>query len=263
MAQQIRFDDPGAYESMMGTWSRSVGEVFLDWLAPPAGARWVDVGCGTGAFTRLVLERCAPAAVAGFDPAEQQVAHAQALSANSPLVSFRVGDAAAAPYADRSFDVAVMALVIFFVPDPERGVAEMMRLVRPGGIVCAYAWDMPGAGLPHASLGRLLKDAGHPALRPPSWEVSSAENLRALWTHAGLQDVEVREITVRRRFEDFEQMWEITTGAASIAAAVRELDAATREDVKRQWRAQFAPAPDGSVTGSARANAVRGRVPAG
>lgn len=259
MPQEIRFDDPAAYERMMGTWSRSVGEVFLDWLAPPRDARWVDVGCGTGAFTRLVLERCAPSRVEAFDPSEQQVAHARTLSAASPQASFRVGDAMAAPCPDASFDVAVMALVIFFVPDAPRGVAEMVRMVRPGGIVCAYAWDIPGAGLPHAALGRILRELGQAPPLPPSWQVSSAEGLRALWTGAGLQDVQQREITVQRRFEDFEQMWEITTTSASLAPLLRGLDAATRDDVKQRWRAQFRPGPDGSILATATANAVRGR----
>src|SRR5882757_10597644 len=44
--QQIRFDDGASYEQMMGIWSRSAGEIFLDWLAPPLGMRWIDIGCG-------------------------------------------------------------------------------------------------------------------------------------------------------------------------------------------------------------------------
>jgi hypothetical protein len=47
---QIRYDDGVAYERMMGTWSRAAGELFLDWLAPSCGLRWIDVGCGTGAY---------------------------------------------------------------------------------------------------------------------------------------------------------------------------------------------------------------------
>ena len=67
---QIRFDDGAAYERMMGTWSRLAGEIFLDWLAPRSGLRWIDIGCGNGAFTELLVERCAPAEVQGIDPSE-------------------------------------------------------------------------------------------------------------------------------------------------------------------------------------------------
>ena len=61
------FDDSAAYERFMGRWSRAAGEVFVDWLAPPAGARWLDVGCGTGVFTELILDTCLPSAVFGVD----------------------------------------------------------------------------------------------------------------------------------------------------------------------------------------------------
>src|SRR5216684_2398081 len=104
---QIRFDDGAAYERMMGKWSRLAGEIFLDWLAPPAGLRWIDVGCGNGAFTELVVERCAPAEVHGIDPSEGQLAFARARGA-ARVAEFRQGDAIALPFPDNSFDLAVM-----------------------------------------------------------------------------------------------------------------------------------------------------------
>ena len=130
--QQIRFDDGASYEQMMGIWSRSAGEIFLDWLAPPLGLRWIDVGCGNGAFTELLVERCSPAEVQGIDPSEGQLAFARTRPA-SRLAKFHQGDAMALPFADSSFDAAVMALVLVFVPDPAKGVSEMVRVVVPGG----------------------------------------------------------------------------------------------------------------------------------
>ena len=129
--QQIRFTDGAAYERMMGTWSRPVGDIFLDWLAPASGLRWIDIGCGSGAFTELVIERCAPAEVQGIDPSEAQLAFARTRP-GARMAQFRQGDAMALPFPENSFDAAIMALVIFFVPDPEKGVAEMVRVVAPG-----------------------------------------------------------------------------------------------------------------------------------
>src|SRR6185369_14949446 len=149
--QQIRFNDGAAYERMMGVWSRLAGEVFLDWLSPPAGLRWIDVGCGNGAFTELLVERCAAAEVHGIDPSEAQLAFARSRPA-ARVAEFRQGSAMELPFADGSFDAAVMALVIFFVPDPSKGVAEMARVVRPGGTIAAYAWDILGGGFPLESI---------------------------------------------------------------------------------------------------------------
>ena len=128
---QLRFDDGAAYERMMGVWTRFAGQIFLDWLAPAPNLKWVDVGCGNGAFTELLLERGAPAEIVGIDPSEGQLAFARRRPA-ARVAKFRQGDAQALPYSDSSFDAAVMALVIFFVPDPAKGVAEMARVVRPG-----------------------------------------------------------------------------------------------------------------------------------
>src|SRR5580698_4327539 len=144
---QIRFDDGAGYERMMGVWSRLAGEVFLDWVAPTSGLRWVDIGCGNGAFTELLVDRCAPAEVQGIDPSEAQLSFARTRH-TAGIARFQQGDAMALPFADRSFDAAVMALVIFFVPEPAKGVAEMKRVVRPGGLVAAYAWDVFGGGSP-------------------------------------------------------------------------------------------------------------------
>jgi ubiquinone/menaquinone biosynthesis C-methylase UbiE len=111
---QIRFDDGAGYERMMGKWSRLAGEVFLDWVQPASGLRWIDVGCGNGAFTELLAERCAPAEIQGVDPSEAQLAFARARH-SADIAQFREGDAMALPFADNSFDAAAMALVIFFV----------------------------------------------------------------------------------------------------------------------------------------------------
>src|SRR5947207_4043137 len=139
--QRIRFEDGAAYERMMGVWSRLAGEIFLRWLASAAGLRWIDVGCGSGAFSELIVERVTPVEVHGIDPSEAQLAFGRSRSA-ARIAKFGSGDAMALSFSDDTFDAAVMALVVFFVPDPRKGVAEMVRVVRPGGLVASYTWDI-------------------------------------------------------------------------------------------------------------------------
>jgi SAM-dependent methyltransferase len=107
-----------------------------------------DVGCGNGAFTAIVADRCAPASVTGIDPEPAQLTFARTRPWPCPT-EFREGTAMALPFAADAFAVAVMPLVIFFVPDPAAGVHEMARVVRPGGCVCAYSWDLTGGGFPY------------------------------------------------------------------------------------------------------------------
>src|SRR5262245_58950881 len=121
---------------MMGTWSRLAGQIFLDWVAPAPGLQWIDVGCGNGAFTELIVERCAPVEVQGIDPSDAQLAFARTRPA-SRVAQFQLGVAMDLPFPADRFDVAVMALVLVFVPEPVKGVAEMVRVVRAGGTVAA------------------------------------------------------------------------------------------------------------------------------
>src|SRR3954469_7489832 len=176
---QIRYDDGAAYERMMGAWSQIAGEIFLDWLAPAPGLRWIDVGCGSGAFTELLVERCAPAEVQGIDPSEAQLSFARARPAGR-IAKLHGGDALALPFGEDSFDAAVMALVIFFVPDPAKGVAEMARVVRPGGLVSAYAWNIAGGGLPFEPIFAEMRALGLTPPLPPKSDASRIDALREL-----------------------------------------------------------------------------------
>jgi SAM-dependent methyltransferase len=256
---QIRFNDGGAYEQFMGVWSRLVGDVFLDWLNPAPGLRWVDVGCGNGAFTDLVTGRCAPSRLEAIDPSPEQLAFARS-RVTAGQVTFHLGDAMAVPCADGSFDVAAMALVIFFVPDPAKGVAEMARVVAPGGLVGAYAWDMYGYGFPLEPILAELRKIGQMPARPPSADASRLETMRALWDGAGLREVETRQIEVSRSFADFSEFWAVSMKSSSTSATIKALPPDEAESLKERVRTKLATDANGRITTSARANAVKGRV---
>ena len=258
--QPIRFDDGAAYERMMGVWSRIAGEIFLDWLAPRPGLKWIDVGCGNGAFTELVIARNAPAEIKGVDPSDGQLAYARTRR-GTEMAEFHKGDAMALPFPDTSFDVAIMALVIFFVPDPAKGLAEMVRVVRPGGMVAAYAWDMLGGGFPFAPLQAEVRALGITPPQPPSAAVSRMDALRDLWPALGLEAVETREITVHRTFADFDDFWGKSTAMGAIRQTLAELGPAEEEKFKQRVRARLPPDAMGRITYASRANAVKGRVP--
>ena len=262
MAQEtIQFNDGAAYEQMMGIWSRSAGGIFLDWLAPPKGLRWIDVGCGNGAFTELLVERCAPAEIQGIDPSEGQLAYARTRPGARPA-EFRQGDAMALPFPDSKFDTAVMALVLVFVPEPVKGVAEMVRVVRPGGTVAAYMWDMLGGGFPGHPIIEEMRAMDLKPTLPPQLDASRLEAMQDLWTGAGLEAVETREITVQRTFADFEEFWAIMLKSPSLGPKMAALAPDTAETLRKGIRARL-PAADGKgrITYSAHANAVKGRRP--
>lgn len=259
--QPIRFDDGAAYEHGMGVYSRLAGTVFLDWLAPPPGLRWLDVGCGNGAFTELLMRRAAPAEVDAIDPSEHQLAFARGRAGAAGAV-FHHGDAMALPFAAARFDAAVMALVLFFVPEPARGIAEMMRVVRPGGLVCAYVWNVPAGGLPVEPIRAALREVGIEPASPPSVSVSPMPALRAAFADAGLLRVETREIVAERPFPDFEAYWASALMVAGLGDRIAALPADMVAEVRARTRVHLRIDSGGAVVGIGRANAIRGIVPA-
>ena len=205
------FSDGKVYERMMGRWSKRVGVQFLDWLDAPKGLHWIEVGCGNGAFTEELIAHIAPRRVSSTDPSEGQLAFARTRPA-AKLAEFRLGDAQALPFPDKNFDAAAMALVISFIPDPAKAVAEMARVVRPGGIVATYMWDITGGGLPLAPVGRAFKAMGKDYSRI-SDAAARRDNMQALWQGAGLREVETRIIRITVDFASFDDFCELKPGA--------------------------------------------------
>src|SRR5262245_4882760 len=132
------------YEPYSGRWSRLVAPEFLAWLAIPTHARWLDVGCGTGALIQAILDDWSPAEVVGIDPSSSYIAYARR-SIRDPRVRYEVGDARALPVPS-SYDAVVSGLVLNFVPVPDqlKAAREMVRAARVGGCVASYVWDYAG-----------------------------------------------------------------------------------------------------------------------
>lgn len=256
---QIKFEDGAAYEEFMGRWSLAAGTDFLKWLNAEGGLRWVDVGCGNGASTAMLFERCAPRSVHAIDPSEGQLKFA-ATRIGAERAQFKQGDAMALPYPDNTFDAAVMALVIFFVPIPIKGVREMARVVTPGGSVSAYAWDILGGGFPYAAMQEEIERLGFPAIWPPSVEASRLDKLHELWTAAGLVNLETKVIEVERTFTNFDAFWKIALNGPSPSKRLLEMTQIQLSALRERVEARMIRCDDGQVVVHARANAIKGSV---
>lgn len=237
---------------------------FVAWLGAPPGQHWLDVGCGTGALADAILAPATPSAVCGIDASADYLAFARE-HLRDPRARFEQGDATRLPYAPGAFDCAVSGLMLNFLPQPEQGVAEMVRVARPGGIVAAYLWDYAG----EMQLMRYFWDAVA-ALDPAGVDLDEGRRfplcqpapLAALFGGAGLVAVEVRSITVATPFRDFDDYWTPFLGGQGPAPSyVRALSDARRQALREHLRARLPTAPDGSIALHARAWAVRGRAP--
>src|SRR6186713_2761243 len=177
---RVAFDDGDAYDRYMGRWSRAIGERFLAWLEPPADRAWLDVGCGTGAFTELILAHAAPARIVGIDPSPQQVEHVTR-TVTAPRAEFRMGSAIDLPFETGEFDVVVSALVIHFMPDRPKAFREMLRVARPGGIVAGYTWRKSPAitDAPYGPLARAVTAVAGDVKSSPIVPEAMPDGLRA------------------------------------------------------------------------------------
>ncbi len=251
-----------AYERYMGRWSRRVAEVFVARLAGRGGLRWLDVGCGTGALTAVVAARCRPSVVLGLDRSPGYVGAARA-GAPAPA-RFAVADALALPVGDAAFDVAVSGLALNFL-DPAPATAEAVRVVRPGGLVASYVWDYAEgmAFLRHFWDAAASLDPAARALHEGRrFAQCRPDPLHALWTGAGLVDVIVSPIEVPTVFAGFAELWEpFLSGQGPAPGYVAALAPAARDRLRTRLEGLLPAGPDGSVTLSARAWAVRGRRP--
>jgi len=249
------------YEAYVGRWSRLVAREFLHWLAVPSGSRWLDVGCGTGALSETVLRDAEPAELVGCDPSDGFVAYARE-HVTDEHASFEVGDAQALPFEDGGFDAVVSGLVLNFIPSPERGLAEMARVARPGGTVAAYVWDYAGEMqlMRHFWDAAATLDAGARDLDEGlRFLICRPEPLERLFRDAGLDDVAVRSIDVPTVFRDFDDYWSPFLGAQGPAPSyVMSLDERRRVALRDRIRAGLPAADDGSIHLIARAWAVRG-----
>ena len=254
-----------AYEAYMGRWSRLVAAEFVDWLCPGSGIDWLDVGCGTGALSRVILARADPARVVGVDPSASFVAMARAL-VDDPRATFLLGSATELPEpAGGGFRSVVSGLTLNFVPDAPAAIGAATAAAGPDGLVGAYVWDYAG----RMELIRRFWDAAielDPAAAVHDegrrFPICAPEPLEHLFVGAGLVEVAVRAIDVPTRFADFEDYWRpFEAGTGPAPAYARSLSDAARAALRERLRAALPSSGDGTVGMSARAWAVRGRVP--
>jgi SAM-dependent methyltransferase len=244
-----------AYDRFMGRYSGPLATRFADWARVHHGQRALDVGCGPGALTRVLVDRLGAEAVSAVDPSAPFVA---ALRRAFPSVDVQSGVAEQLPYPADLFDVVLAQLVIPFLGDPVGGLHEMGRVTRPGGTVAACSWDHAGEGSPLSLFWHAARDLDPAAPTEAFGPGSSEGSLAQLFDEAGLAGVEEDLLTVTVRHETLDDWWEpFTLGVGPAGDYVKALDQSGREALRARC-AQLLPEPPFWVMASAWA--VRARA---
>src|SRR5688572_4909595 len=254
------------YEQLMGRWSRRLAVPFIEFAGLGDGERIVDVGCGTGSLTFALADAANVGEIAAVDISPVFVEEAQRRNTD-PRIKIQQADACALPFADNSFDRALSLLVLHFIPEPAKAVAEMKRVARPGGTVAAAVWDHLG-GL---SCMRMMWDTlaavserARAARSHYFWQpMMQPGEMKQCFLDQGLREVQQQSLLIRMNYDSFEDYWApIAPGEGPLAQYVAALDPAERAEAHAAVRAAYEGGrPDGPRSFAAVAWACRGIVP--
>jgi len=254
------FSESQAYDRFMGRWSRQLAPHFVEFADIRRGGAVLDVGSGTGELSFAVLASAEPGRVVGIDPSADYVDYAQSRSTDT-RVSFETGDGQALQFDDATFDATMSLLVLNFIPDPEKALAEMVRVTRPGGVVAAAVWDYDEG----MEMLRVFWDAAiasNPAAADRDerrMRFSRRGELGDLWRQAGLVDVVETPVVIPMRFESFEDFWSpFLAGQGPAGSYVASLSEDGRSAIERRLRERLSNDGTGGITLNGRAWAVRG-----
>jgi ubiquinone/menaquinone biosynthesis C-methylase UbiE len=242
-----------AYDRFMGRYSVPLAPLLADFADVAAGQRVLDVGCGPGALVAELVRRVGPPSVSAVDPSEPFVAAARERHAG---VDVRHGSAEQLPFADDEFDASLGQLVVHFMADPARGLDEMARVTRRGGVVAACVWDHAGGEGPLSRFWDAAREFD-PDIEDESKLAGARKgHLADLFREAGFDRVEETTLSVSVEHASFDEWWEpFTFGVGPAGAYLSGLDSEHQARLRERCRETF-PARDRLLT--ARAWAARG-----
>ena len=246
------------YDAFMGRYSRVLANSFADAAGVRPGDTAVDVGCGPGALTTVLVDRLGADAVAACDPAPGFVAEC---AARHPGIRVELGRAESIPFDTGEFDHAMAQLVLHFVSDPELTARELMRVVRPGGSVAACVWDFDDG----MEMLRCFWDA---ALEIDPGAPDEARTLRfgrpgeiaELFRSSGMVDVTESTLSVASDYAGFDELWNgFLAGVGPAGAHCLSLDDGDRERLRAALFVRLGE-PAGPITLGAVARCAVGRT---
>lgn len=266
MTSTFTVHEAAGYEQLMGRWSRRLAPAFIDFAGLAAGEKILDVGCGTGSLTFELATHAELQAISAIDISPTFVAAARACNTD-PRVTIAQADATALPFADGAFDRAMALLVLHFVPETAGAIAQMRRVVRPGGVVAATVWDhyggMPGMRMVVDTLAALSEAGRQLRARYMFQPMMQPGEMKQAFVSAGLGEVEETQLLVRMDYADFDDLWApIAAGEGPIGRFAGALEPAARERATTEVRdAYLSGRTDGPRSFANIAWACRGMVP--
>ena len=244
-----------AYDRYMGKYSFLLAPQLADFAGVRSGQRVLDVGCGPGALTAELVARVGTSGVAAVDPSEPFVVAARE---RNPGVEVLQASAEQLPFPALTFDAALAQLVVHFMPDPNRGLAEMARVTRHDGVVAACVWDHGGGQGPLSLFWREARGLD-PEVDDESQLAGVREgHLAELFEAAALHEIDDTVLWVSVEHATFEAWWEpFTNGVGPAGSYLVSLNVERQVELRERCRTMVPRTP---FVVTARAWAARGLV---
>ena len=266
MASSFNVNDTAAYEQLMGRWSRKLAPLFIDFTGLAEGERILDVGCGAGSLSFALAKAANLREIVAIDYSPVFVE--EAIRRNSdPRIKFRQADACDLPFGDGAFDRALALLVLHFVPEAGKAVAEMRRVVRPGGVAAAAVWDhlggMSGMRMMIDTVAALSEGGRQLRSRYCNQPMMQPGEMKRTFVEQGLLEVTETELMIRMDYQNYDDFWApIAAGEGPLGKYVATLDQAERARTGAAVRDAYqAGRPDGPRSFANAAWACRGVAP--
>jgi len=260
---QDSWESGDPYEYFMGRWSRLVAQSFVEWLSPGSGLKWLDVGCGSGALSEVIVNDFEPLALIALDQSEGFINAAR--DRLGDRAQYKLGDALDLPLENDVINACVSGLVLNFIPEPLKALAEMQRVTKGGGDVAVYVWDYAGTMgfLTHFwNTADNLSPAAAKLHEGHRFPDSNADGLKSMFEQTGFVDIDIVPIDIETNFQNFDDYWKPFLGGQGPAGSyVQSLEEADRDRLRNALKENL-PVKDGeAIYMRARAWAAKGRVP--
>lgn len=247
-----------SYDRFMGRYSSLLAPIFADFAGVAGKQTAVEVGCGPGALTGMLVDRLGAEAVTAVDPSPPFVAAARE---RFPGVTVREAAAESLPFDDSLFDLSLAQLVVHHMSDPVAGVGEMGRVTRPTGTVAACVWDLGAERDPLSPFWRAVKRHDPTAIGESGFAGTREGHLVQIFEDAGLDRVEGEGLVFEVEHSSFEEWWEpFKLGVGPAGAYAAGLSPEEQARLEALCREELPPPP---FTLSLRAWAARGTPPTG
>ena len=259
---QDNWNDGDPYEYFMGRWSSKMAIEFFSWLNPAANQTWLDLGCGTGALSKVIKSKYHPNHIICMDPSEDFLKIAKKELGNAQIL---VGTAGDIQLSDNSVDITVLGLVLNFIPDLESALIEIKRVIKSGGLVAAYVWDYSGKMemLRYFWNAAIIENPDAVKLdEGVRFPICNEDELKTAFSQAGFENISIAEIDIETHFQNFEDYWNPFLGGQGPAPTyLKTLSKDQFEKLKASVYESLPIDADGSIRLIGRALSVRANKP--